>query len=313
MNVIRAWLKATCKLFLASAILACLPGEPALPTFTLAFGGDVMLGRRVAQALEGNWEAAFIQVRPWLAQADLTFANLESPLTTLPHIAGGYDLRAAPAAATALRVAGFDAVSLANNHSLDAGEAGRTQTVATLDRAGIAGVLDRKTGRLVSRQAPYPAIRYQLLAFDDSTVPLDIQAAGGWVAMAAEQSELVIVSVHWGGEYQAAPSPRQQSIAQALARAGADLIIGHGPHVLQPVEQIGETLVAYSLGNLLFDQPYPADCRWGVILRVTHLAQGGRLAVELLPTTAEQGQVRPAASHEVTAILDRLTPEHHTD
>jgi poly-gamma-glutamate capsule biosynthesis protein CapA/YwtB (metallophosphatase superfamily) len=298
---------------LACVALACLPGEPAPATFTLAFAGDVMLGRGVAQALAGNWEAAFAQVRPWLAEADLAFANLESPLTTMPQIASGYDLRAAPQAITALHAAGFDIMSLANNHALDAGEAGRAETGATLSAAGIAGVVERETGHLVSRQAPYPSLVYELLAFDDSTVPLDLEAASCMVAAAKEEADLIIVSAHWGGEYQAAPSPHQQSIAQALARAGADLIIGHGPHVLQPVERVGQTLVAYSLGNLLFDQPYPADCRWGLVLRITRLARGKQLAVELLPTIVERGRVRFASPQEAPAILARLTPDRRTD
>jgi len=229
-------------------------------------------------------------------------------LTTVPQLAGGHDLRAAPGSVAALRLGGFDLVSLANNHSLDAGEGGRAETIATLSAAGIAGVIERNAGMLVSRQAPYPSLRYQLLALDDSTVPLDTEAASRAVAAAAQQAELVIVSVHWGGEYQAAPSPRQRAIATALAQAGAGLVVGHGPHVLQPVEWEGETLVAYSLGNLLFDQPYPADCRRGVILRVTRSASGGRLAVELIPTVVERGRVRPARAEEKTAILARLLP-----
>jgi poly-gamma-glutamate synthesis protein (capsule biosynthesis protein) len=299
---------------LVDLCLACLPGESAPPIFTLAFGGDVMLGRGVARALEGDGEAAFIQARPWLAEADWAFANLESPLTTAPQIRAGYDLRATPASVAALRAAGFDAVSLANNHALDAGEAGLAETAATLNAAEIVGVTNQQAGRLASRQPPYPSLRYHLLAFDDSTIPLDVEAASQMVSAAAKQSDLVIVSVHWGGEYQAAPSPRQQSIAQALAHAGADLVIGHGPHVLQPVEWVGETLVAYSLGNLLFDQLYPADCRWGVILRITCCARNGRIiAFESLPTVTERGRVRPANSGEATAILARLMPEHHAD
>ncbi len=294
--------------FLIGWLLACLPGEPMPPTFMLAFGGDVMLGRGVAQALNGNWGAALNAVQPWLAEADLTFANLESPLTTVPQVSDGYDLRAAPAAVTALRAAGFDAVSLANNHALDAGEAGLVETIAALDAAGIAGVVNQREGHLVSRVTPHPSIRYHLLAFDDSTVPLDVEIAARSVAVAATGADLVIVSVHWGGEYQAAPSPRQQLVAQALARAGADLVIGHGPHVLQRVEWIGKTLIAYSLGNLLFDQPYPLDCRQGVILRVTRFAQGGSLVFELLPTVVERGRVRAANAQEAQTILARLRP-----
>ncbi len=296
----------TCALLIVSLVV-CLPGEPALPTFILAFGGDVMLGRGVARALNGDWSAAFAQIAQPLADADLALANLESPLTNEAQLADGHDLRATPAAVGALHSAGFDAVSLANNHALDAGKAGLAETVATLDSAGIAGVTSHTTGRLVSRVPPNKSLRYQLFAFDDSTSPLDVQAAARQVAGGASQAELVIISIHWGGEYQAAPSPRQRSIAEALAHAGADLVIGHGPHVLQPVERIGQTLVAYSLGNLLFDQLYPEDSCWGAILRVTRTSRG-RMAFELLPTVTERGRVRPANSSEARVILARLSP-----
>jgi poly-gamma-glutamate capsule biosynthesis protein CapA/YwtB (metallophosphatase superfamily) len=337
-------------LFLIGSLLACLPGEPVHPTFTFAFVGDVMLGRGVAQSLNGHWEDAFKEVEPWLATADLAFANLESPLTTAPRVSNGYDVRAKPASVTALRTAGFDVVSLANNHALDAGQPGLAETIATLDSAGITGLVEETTdgrtgsrlnaaqegqqpqytsgvkplsGPLSASGGPEPAkaltpirnsvlaqVQYKLLAFDDSTIPLDIKAAAKSVALASQQADLVIVSVHWGGEYQAEPSPRQQSIARALAEAGADLIIGHGPHVLQRIERIGETLVAYSLGNFLFDQPYPADCRWGVILRVTYSVQGSHcVEVEPIPTVVERGRVRPANSQEATAILTRLAWE----
>lgn len=306
LSFIAAWL-------LVGLSLGCLPGEPAPPGWTLVFAGDVMLGRGVAQALEGNWEAAFIQVQPWLAKANLACANLESPLTSGPQIRAGYDLRAPPASIAALGAAGFDVLSLANNHALDAGQAGLAETITTLNAAGIAGVADQTAGRLASHQPPYPTIRYHLFALDDTVAPLDIETTRQRVAAAKRQTDLVVVSIHWGGEYQAAPSPRQESIAQALAHAGAGLVVGHGPHVLQPVEWIEKTLVAYSLGNLLFDQPYPADCRWGAILRVTCCTYDGHIgAFELLPTVTEQGRVR-AAQAEAAAILARLRPGHRTD
>jgi len=286
----------------------CLPGEPVPPTFTLAFGGDVMLGRGVSSALSGDWSAAFAPSAQLLAEADLAFANLESLLTNSPQLANGHDLRATPTAVAALRSAGFDAVSLANNHALDAGQAGLAETVATLESTGITGVASHATGRLVSRVPPHPALRYQLFAFDDSTLPLDAEAAARQVTRAALQADLVIISIHWGGEYQAAPSPRQRMLAEAFAHAGADLVIGHGPHVLQPVERTGKTLVAYSLGNLLFDQLYPEDGRWGVILRVTRTMQG-RMTVELLPTVTDRGRVRQAGPGQARAILARLSPE----
>jgi poly-gamma-glutamate synthesis protein (capsule biosynthesis protein) len=158
---------------------------------------------------------------------------------------------------------------------------------------------------------PTGAPVYEGLAFDDSVVPLDVETAAAAVAAAARRAEAdtshpaVIVSIHWGGEYQAVPSARQQAIARALSKAGADLIAGHGPHVLQRVEWVGETLVAYSLGNFLFDQPYPEDCRWGAILRVT-IHRGRVSTVDTLPTVTERGRVRPADPETAAAILDRL-------
>ena len=295
--------------FLASCFF--LPGEPHVPSRTLVFVGDVMLGRGVAQALDGDWEAAFAEVRPWLAGADMAFANLESPLTTAPPplssppLLGGteggrYDLRAPPKAVAALRVAGFDAVSLANNHALDAGEAGMRETINTLSTAGITPLVDWETGKL-GNWSPI----YQSLAFDDSTAPLDLEAASRAVSATAEQAAIVIVSIHWGGEYQAAPGPRQQAVARALSDAGAGIIVGHGPHVLQRIEWVGETLVAYSLGNFLFDQPYPADCRQGAILRLT-LRGDHIVAIEAIPTVVERGRVRPAGPNDSAAILARL-------
>ena len=315
--------------FLIYSFLLLLPGEPALlvlsacpersrreaegPTLTLALVGDVMLGRGVAQALDGDWEAAFAEVRPWLDGAELTFANLESPLTTAPQVSDGYDLRAPPEAAAALRAAGFDVVSLANNHALDAGEAGLAETVATLNVTGIAGLVNWETDNVVHWSPPYSFTHYSsthlpiyyFLACDDSAVPLDLEAVAEAVTAAAEQADLVIVSIHWGGEYQAAPSPRQRAVARTLAGAGAGLIVGHGPHVLQRVEWVGETLVAYSLGNFLFDQPYPADCRQGVILRLT--LQGDYIAaVEVIPTVVGRGHVVPAGPEDTNAILARV-------
>jgi poly-gamma-glutamate capsule biosynthesis protein CapA/YwtB (metallophosphatase superfamily) len=306
-------LAAGAALCLLLALLG-FPGEPRPPRpVLLALGGDVMLGRGVARALDGEWEAAFAEVRPWLVEGGeggevLALANLESPLTELPQVKAGHDLRAPPAAAAALRAAGFDALSLANNHALDVGAAGVRDTVHALRRAGIVAWLDRETAaRVEGLDASLPWRRYGVagLALDDSTVPVDVAAAVEVIAAAAARGDAVVVSIHWGGEYQAAPSARQQALARAFAAAGADVVAGHGPHVLQPVEWVGDTLVAYSLGNVLFDQPYPLDCRWGAILRVT-LREGRACAVEAVPTVVERGRVRLADPGTAAAIGRRL-------
>ena len=268
-----------------------------------------MLGRGVAAALNGDWTSAFSAVGAWLAGADVSFGNLESPLTMAPQLANGYDLRAPVESVAALQTAGFDAVSLANNHALDAGDAGFQDTVSALRAAGIAPVLSPGCSSAAAGTLGSPLLCF--LAFDDTVVPLDVEAAADAVSDAQRQADTVVVSIHWGGEYQAAPSERQRFIARRLADAGARLIIGHGPHVVQRTEWVQDSLVAYSLGNFLFDQPYPADCRWGAILRVT--LQDGRIAgVEAIPTVIDtnQGRVLPAPAAEAAAILARLKVGH---
>jgi poly-gamma-glutamate synthesis protein (capsule biosynthesis protein) len=280
-------------------LLLALPGEARPVCRTLALVGDVMLGRGVAADLGGDWATAFASVVPFLRDADLAFGNLESPLTTAPQMAAGYDLRAPPEAVIALGEAGFDVVSLANNHARDAGEVGLLETEAALAAAGVTGV---RVGAVDC------AAGICILALDDSKAAVDVDLAADQVSAAAE-GDLMVVSIHWGGEYQAQPSPRQERLARALVGAGADLIVGHGPHVLQRIEWVDGTPVAYSLGNFLFDQAYPADCHQGAILQVT--ACGSRVCeIEVVPTVAEDGRVRPAGPEEAEAILQRL---HHQE
>ena len=259
-------------------------------SLTLAFVGDVMLGRDVAAALDGDWSAALADARPWLAEADLAIANLESPLTTAPFDGGRFDLRAPPQAVAALSAAGFDLVSLANNHALDGGEAGLAETLSTLEQAGISAL----TGSDMQRFG-----NVAVLAFLDTGQTFDASA----IAQAAARSDFVVVSMHWGAEYYTV-TERQRALARKLVAAGADLIVGHGPHVLQPVERVDGALVAYSLGNFLFDQPFP-DTRQGAILRIT-LDRGSITLVEAIPTVIRHGRVHLAAGDEATAILSRL-------
>jgi len=284
-------------------------GVRAEPTVTLIFVGDVLLGRGVAQVLDGNWGAAFAEVAGSLRSADVAFANLESPLTTAAQISTGYDLRAQPGAVEALAEAEFDVVSIANNHAWDAGEEGLRQTARTVCQIGILPVGDSRDMTVVRDVDECQGVAVEgvrVLALDDSSQALDLDAAKRIVATAAESPEPLIVSVHWGGEYQAEPGPRQEEVAATLAASGAALIVGHGPHVPQPVEWVGDTLVAYSLGNFLFDQPYPLDCCWGTMLRVVF--RGKRVIyVEAIPTATARGHVVLADGDRREAILDRLS------
>jgi poly-gamma-glutamate synthesis protein (capsule biosynthesis protein) len=271
-----------------------------------------MLGRGVAQVYANDgWENALNALVPFSSQVDLTAANLESPLTSSPSAAAGFDLRAPPESVVALSRSGISLVSLANNHILDGGQPGLAQTLGVLREAGIGAI--GPTGEVVVRQANGASLAF--LAFDDVSRPLEIDEAANHVRRAHEQDELVVVSIHWGSEYLSVPDARQVALARALADAGASVIWGHHPHVVQPVAWVQgtalryPTLVAYSLGNLLFDQAGPPDTRRGVALEFT-LGTGGAIALQAYAFVIDPSPLllRPADSATRLALGRRLGP-----
>ncbi len=251
------------------------------PTVTLALLGDLMLGRGVDPQPD-----SLAYLSPDLTSADLALANLESPLASgvdqSVNPALGYNLCASSARADLLPAWGLDLLSLANNHSLDCGPDGPTGTRSSLEAAGITPIgpgvepVYRKVNGL----------QLAFLAFDDISSPLDENAAVQAIRSTHAAGALVIVSVHWGAEYQAGASDRQKTLAQEFADAGAALIWGHHPHVLQPAAWIetawGKTLVLYSLGNALFDQGGLDDTRRSALVLLT-LDADGVSAVRTLP------------------------------
>jgi len=240
------------------------PTDTPETTLTLAFLGDVMLGRGVQPTAH-----SFAYLEPYLQNADLALANLESPLSTAPPQPGsGYVLCAPPGSVRYLVSAGIDLLSLANNHRLDCGAAGLAETQSTLQSAGLGyiGPDARPVYRILK------GTRLAFLAFDATGQlgPYDSAAAVQAVRAARQTGAVVIVSMHWGLEYQSGATPEQKEIASQLAQAGAALIWGQHPHVLQPAAWIGpgNTLVLYSLGNALFDQAGLANTRQSALVLV---------------------------------------------
>ena len=241
---------------------------------TVAAVGDVMLGSSFPDETGGllppdDGRDLLAEVAPLLAAADVAFANLEGPL-----VDGGRSekcARSRPGRCYAFRVptrygklllaAGVDVVSLANNHASDFGEAGRASTRATLDALGIrysgapgeVALLDVRGARVA------------VVAFATSPGMNDLRdlaEAARIVADAKQRAELVVVSMHGGAEgadRQHVPAGTEQflgedrgdlrAFARAVVRAGADLVVGHGPHVVRGMEVVEGRLVAYSLGN----------------------------------------------------------------
>jgi poly-gamma-glutamate synthesis protein (capsule biosynthesis protein) len=265
------------------------PAVAPSATVRILFAGDVMLGRGVAEAGVADPWSLLEGVRPAVAAADLAVANLESPLTTRPHDpgTGPNALEAPPEAAELLRAAGFDAVAIANNHAGDAGAGTVDDTHSALDAAGVRAVGGGTDVGEAFRPVVIPAegVRVAFLAFDATGQgPRARPASAGiawWdvslvreaVARAREVADVVAVGIHGGLEYSPAPDGHLRRLARTLAGWGVDVVWGHGPHVIQPIRVIDPdgdgrpTIVATSLGNLLFDQRAPRTRR-GALLEV---------------------------------------------
>jgi poly-gamma-glutamate synthesis protein (capsule biosynthesis protein) len=268
--------------------------------------GDVMLGRGVTPS-----EDSLAYLAPYLRSADLALANLESSLTTAPSQTSGYSLCAAPERVRYLVAAGLDLLSVANNHSLDCGSDGLTETESTLRAAGLTPLDAQPVYHTIN------GLRLAFLAFDDVSAPLDVDAAAQAIEEAHDSDALVVVSIHWGMEYQGGASERQRMLAQEFVEAGASLIWGHHPHVLQPAEWIrppagseparGANLVLYSLGNALFDQGGLADTRQSALVLV-ELDENGVRGAHAIPFVIDVSRSRVMAADEQTApvILERL-------
>jgi poly-gamma-glutamate synthesis protein (capsule biosynthesis protein) len=248
--------------------------NPDPPKIELAFLGDVMLGRGIQQANQDSksMAASLEYLTPHLRQADLALVNLESPITEVPLLPESkLDLRASPAWVPVLHQSGLDVVNLINNHAMDSGKQGLIDTQANLIAGGLQSISPDSTPQLIT----VSGVRIAMLGFVGPLTAQSIETAVSAVEAAHKNSDFVIVSLHWGTEFTNVPTQSQRKLAQQLADAGADILWGHHPHVLQPVELItGEgrtspTLVMYSLGNALFDQAYYPHATEGALIQVT--------------------------------------------
>lgn len=270
--------------------IAARAAELAQPkTTTLLFVGDVMLARGVQFYTEreggGDFRFSFVYVSSTLRAADLTVGNLEHPVSDRGRNQGSeYSLRASPDSIAGLKDAGFDVVSLANNHIWDWGTDALSDTLTHLDQAGIAHV----GAGMNEESANAPVIiehHKNRIAFVSWTnlYPEGLEAKGenpGVSRFREDEAavpvrtlsfmhDIVVVLFHWGDEYQTNANETQKRIARALIDAGADLVIGHHPHVVQEVERYGAGWIAYSLGNFVFDQGFSEETMRGLALRVT--------------------------------------------
>jgi len=246
------------------------------PKNILVFGGDIMLSRVVNAKMEKyqNYSWPLEKIAPLFKEADLAIANLESPFLITKNyqvLTGSFSFKANPKSVEALTLAGFDVLSLANNHILNQGAKGVTDTYKVLDDAGIsyAGTIEHNLTIKESNGVKFAFLSYtynddsKLIAnmSDNSKIKADIMAA-------KKQADVVIVMMHAGTEYTRKPNTQQSSFAHLAIDSGADLVVGGHPHWPQTTEIYNGKTIIYSLGNLVFDQMWSKDTSVGLVAKV---------------------------------------------
>jgi len=262
------------------------PRPEPLPATRLMFGGDVMLSRFVGRLARSQRDPTwpFQALAPYLAGADIAFLNLESPFSDRGRpVEKGMVFKAEPEMIDGLLMAEVDVVSTANNHARDCGDYGLEFTLGWLARHGVAaagtGMTEEESrrGAVLERNG----VRFGFLAYtydqsngnhpkpDPRVAMLDPERMREDIAGMKARADVVIVSMHAGVEYQPKPNEQQIRFARAAIDAGARLVVGHHPHVVQPVEKYGEGVIFYSLGNLIFDQFHRRETQRGLLSEVT--------------------------------------------
>ncbi len=286
-------------------IILCARTQPH--SARLLFTGDILLSRHVASELEhrrvspwdrftdlfhnaqwvsGNLEGAFGSPSDCIESARLCFASPDSSLQFL-------------------KAAGFHGLTLENNHAGDLGSAGREHTRNLLEQQSLLPVDFENSPQFASAgDAKIALIAVTLIPAADGRVQrIPSSEISQKLRAARAAADLVVVSIHWGAEYQRLPDASQRAQARWLIQQGADLIIGHHPHVVQPPACIDSHPVFFSLGNHLFDQTYPptkegliADCR----------ITASRLTCQAIRTHATRGTSIPTLGNVDIAASSAL-------
>ena len=258
------------------------------PSATVIFGGDMLFDRTIRQVMEREGEDfIFSCVAPVLRDADLVVANLEGTITEYPSVSLGSKIGSpenfvftfSTSTGKLLSLYNIRLVNLGNNHILDFGWEGVSSTLENLRAAGV-GYFGDPIDKKVAREEIH-GISLAFIGYNEF-------APGGWrdsvsttldqLYTARLEGFVPIVYTHWGDEYVKSASPRVRELAHAFVDAGAGIVIGSHPHVVQEHEVYKGKHIYYSLGNFFFDQYRDESVRHGLLLRVVFNANGvGRL------------------------------------
>lgn len=281
-------------------------------SFSLISTGDIGLVRDVnARVIEKNDPTyPFTGIADYLNHADLTIANLEGPLIKkCPTILTGFKFCGSQINTKGLKFAGIDAVSLANNHSTNYGQIGLTQTIEALSQEGITpfGIGDTVTyfdlkGRkialigFVELGNKWPGLNN---ATEGNVIDL--------VSKAKTVADAVIVSFHWGPEYQRLPSDNMVKLAHLAVDSGADLILGNHSHWIMDTEEYKNIFISYGQGNTIFDQDWSQETKEGVLYKFDFRDDKFSLIERKFTIIEDNSRARLATDEESSQITAKLS------
>lgn len=285
-----------------------LPSQPPVePDPSVLFVGDIMLDRSVARhAAAASTDALFAAVLPLMASADARVANLEGAITTNPSIAQvdhtilhfTFDPQLARAALAPLHLS---AASVANNHAYDFGRAGYDGTRGYLEAWGIKPFGHPYNARALSTVLNVRGKQVCLVGYH-SLYDATTTEVVGEIARLRPECYKVIVFSHWGVEYEPVASADQVAEAHEFIDAGADLVIGAHPHVVQNVETYRGRAIFYSLGNFMFDQDFSWATTHGLAVKATFEATSTTFS--LTPITIKGQEASLANKVDASRVLE---------
>ncbi|WP_285765784.1 CapA family protein [Peribacillus sp. SI8-4] len=305
-------------------------GQP----LTMTMVGDVMMGRYVQEVTEKHgYDYLFRYMKPYFAASDYVSGNYEHPV--LKEEAASYKeadtairLNSNKSGVKAVKDAGFSVMTLANNHMMDFEEQGLLDTMDEFKRADMNHVgvgANTAEARESIDYADVNGLRVATLGFTDvygkDAVPTATKAGilnsnpdllfemiGKAKDAKQGNADLVVVNMHWGQEYSTSATSRQTDLAKAVIDAGADIIIGHHPHVLQSFDTYKDGIIFYSLGNFIFDQGWTRTKDSAMVQY--HLADDGKASIDVVPLQIEEATPRPATSKgDQSRVYRQLTKE----
>lgn len=278
------------------------------------FFGDLMLDRHVGERLAdkplSTLFSGFDGDNRFWAGADIVGANLEGAVTDSgAHYApqNAYDFAFPPTRIAELKDYGFNYFTSANNHFSDQGQMGVEETRKNLSELGFnySGSTDAKIDEYSRKDVIVSNQKIAMIGLSMVYNDFDLETAEKLIETASLETDLVIVNIHWGTEYQHQFSKHQQNIGQSLIEAGADAIIGHHPHVVQGMEIYQGKPIFYSLGNFIFDQYFSEDTQEGLSVGLD--ISPATTTIFFQPLKSEKAAPRLMTAVEKTKFLEKFS------